>query len=341
MLSWLYSLVVAGRNKAFDLGVLRTTRVAVPVIAVGNLTVGGTRKTPLVEYLADYCLKKRRVAIISRGYKRRSKGVVVVSDGKSVKVDAMQGGDEPVQMARKFPAACVVVGESRVEAAAVAIQDLDAELLLLDDGFQHRYLARDLDIVVLDVERDILPGLLLPAGRMREPWSALRRANVVVWSKMETHDEALGLEERLSSWYSGPIVKTRYAVRSLRRAIDSMPVEADRLKDKKAIAFSGVGDHDGFVRTLKTYGFRIAGEMRFRDHHTYDSHDVESVAALLHRTGAEICLTTEKDAVRLAASPSIMNAIEELYFPQIVVEIIAGEEQLLAMVDACLEKGVN
>jgi len=183
-LSWLYGLVVRLRNRLFDSRVLKSAAADVPVISVGNLTAGGTGKTPLVEYIAGHFLTQgRKVGIVSRGYGRASRGVVVVSDGSSLRADARAGGDEPVQMARKYPAAAVVVGEKRVEAARCAIE-LGAEVLLLDDAFQHRYLRRDVDILVLDSRKDIREEPLLPSGLRREPLSSLRRADLVVMSRI-------------------------------------------------------------------------------------------------------------------------------------------------------------
>ena len=166
--AWLYAVPITLRNTLFDRGVLKQRAVNVPVISVGNLTVGGTGKTPLVEYIVRYLLALgRRVGVVSRGYKRRSKGVVVVSDGRELRVDARDAGDEPMQIASAFPQAIVVVGERRFDAAQEAVR-LGAEVIVVDDGFQHRYLKRDLNIVVVDSTNDVTAEALLPRRRAGE-----------------------------------------------------------------------------------------------------------------------------------------------------------------------------
>ena len=164
------------RNILFDVGVLPVTAVSVPVISVGNMTAGGTGKTPLVERIVEYLLLRgHRVAVVSRGYGRRSHGVIVVSDGKSVKVDAEHGGDEPVQMQGNSESVCHCRRAAR--AAGTAVTDLGARVIVLDDGFQHRYLKRDLNIVVVDA-RTVSQERLLPAGMRREWFSGVRRAGL-------------------------------------------------------------------------------------------------------------------------------------------------------------------
>ncbi|MBM2840054.1 MAG: tetraacyldisaccharide 4'-kinase, partial [Bacteroidetes bacterium] len=184
--SWLYGFIIYCRNKAFDWKLLDSVEVGVPVISVGNLTMGGTGKTPLVEYIVKLCLAKgRKVAVVSRGYKRESGGVVVVSDGKSLLANAAQAGDEPVQIAKKFPGAIVIVGERRVDAARMAIDEFGVNAIVLDDGFQHRFLRRDLDILVLDARKDLSRIPMIPAGERREPLASIKRANVVAFSRTD------------------------------------------------------------------------------------------------------------------------------------------------------------
>ncbi len=184
--SWLYGLAVTVRNLAYDKGWFRQETAGVPVVSVGNITAGGTGKTPLVEYLVRHLVASgKHPAILSRGYRRRSRGVVVVSDGKSMRSDAAMGGDEPVQMARKLATVPVVVAERRIAAARVAVRDFHADVLVLDDGFQHRSLKRDLNILIMDSRRDLVREPLLPVGLRREPLAAVRRANLVVLSKVD------------------------------------------------------------------------------------------------------------------------------------------------------------
>jgi tetraacyldisaccharide 4'-kinase len=175
--SLLYWLVSAVRNWFFDIGFLKSEKVSVPVISVGNISAGGVGKTPFIELLIDNSTTLGRLSVVSRGYGRKSAGTVVVSDGRGKIASVENSGDEPIQLALKFPKVIVVVDEQRVRGARKAIE-LGAEVILLDDGFQHRYLHRDLDIVLL-TSKEILKGdIMLPAGNRREPWKSDRKSVV-------------------------------------------------------------------------------------------------------------------------------------------------------------------
>jgi tetraacyldisaccharide 4'-kinase len=340
-LSFLYKLAVVCRNRAFDWGLLRSIDVGVPVISVGNMTVGGTGKTPLVEYITRYCLEKgRRVAIVSRGYKRDTKGVVIVSDGESLHVDARAGGDEPVQMARKFPLASVVVGERRVEAAKVAVGSLHSEVIILDDGFQHRYVKRDLDIVVASAGFVGFAGQMLPAGMNREPWSELHRAGLVALSNIDSLEDAERWKSHLSRWYKGPWMMFNHKLSDVKRLPDHTSVAFDTLKEKAVAAFSGIGNHVSFVDGLKKLGWIVREDMQFVDHHTYVESDVQRIVALMKDSSCDVCVTTEKDAMRLVDDQQIVEHFLKLYpflYTTIEVEIVEGEEVLRGLIDACLK----
>lgn len=341
-LAWLYALAMHMRNKLFDFGVLRVEDVGVPVISVGNLTVGGTGKTPLVEYIVAFLSEQnKRVAVVSRGYKRKSKGVVVVSDGNNLLVNASEGGDEPVQIARGFPQAIVVVGEKRVDAAKRAVE-LGAEIIVLDDAFQHRYLKRDLDIVVVDATSDLTNDAVLPAGSMREPLSGVRRANVVAFSKV---DEAVlsqsNLDSKLRSDFDGAFIKYRYRVQDVRRAHDDLSASLDVVRRMRLLAFSGIGRHEAFVHELKKKGFAPLSDMRFSDHHEFSEGDVATLASFAKAMNADACITTEKDIVRLRANreltKKLFDEIPVFYLP-IEVEIVEGKEVFHSLIERCMKQ---
>ena len=343
--SWLYGLVVYARNKAFDWGVLRVKRVRVPVISVGNLTAGGTGKTPLVEYLVSYLLStRRRVAVVSRGYGRRSTGVVVVSDGKTLLVDALGGGDEPVQIARKFPSACVVVGEKRVRAASMAIAQLGADVVVLDDGFQHRYLHRDLDIVVVDGRKDLALEPLLPAGVRREALSGLRRAQLLAISKVGSLSDARGVASGLARWYEGDVIAYRYRTEGVFRVHDQKPVVPGEIAGKPALAFSGTGDNEGFLREVEKLGCAVTKSIRFGDHHEYTANDLRVLSETMESSGAEFGITTEKDAMRLLACESTTTILlrnRPVYYIRIGVEVMLGEEAMIDWVRRTCTGGID
>ncbi|MER3524510.1 MAG: tetraacyldisaccharide 4'-kinase [Ignavibacteria bacterium] len=328
--AWLYSFAMAVRNWCFDVGVLQQHEAGVPVVSIGNLTVGGTGKTPLVEYIVGHLLASgRKPAVISRGYKRASKGVVIVSDGKRLRADAREGGDEPAQIAHKFPEAIVVVGERRTDAARVAVT-LGADVVVMDDGFQHRYLKRNLDIVVIDSRKDLLADAVLPAGRLREPLSSLRRAHLIAFSHVEN-----GVPERLprgvERYCAAPSIAFRYHIGTVRRATDGVEVSAEAVRRMHLVAFSGIGNHEAFVEQLRNERFTLAGELRFPDHHRYGALDMDLIAYTVKAFHADGLLTTEKDVVRLKADEAIARTLFETYtffYTTITVEIVRGEETL-------------
>ncbi len=340
--SWLYASLMICRNKGFDWGLIRSERVGVPVISIGNISMGGTGKTPLVEYVVRRCLAKgKRVAIVSRGYKRASKGVVVVSDGRTVLLDARQGGDEPVQMARKFPQAMVVVGEQRVGAAKVAAQRLGAEVVVLDDGFQHRYLHRDLDVVVLDSTRDVTVEPIFPAGRRREPLSGLQRARIVALSKVGLNSHPVDWTAKLNHWYSGPVIRYQYKTEMVFQASNHASLPIEHLRMKPALVFSGIGHHKGFIDQLESMGVPIKADVKFPDHYTYASGDGQVLIKKMDQSNSEVCITTEKDMMRLMANPELVETflnVHRVYYTRISVDIVDEEDAFLSMIDACVER---
>lgn len=331
-LAWMYGGVMQARNRLFERGLLKQHRVQVPVISVGNLSVGGTGKTPLVEYIVGHLLQRgRRVGVISRGYARRSKGVVVVSDGKTVMADARRGGDEPVQLAEKYRSAIVVVAERRVDAAHEAIR-LGADVLVMDDGFQHRYLARDLDIVVVNSMNNPVLDALLPAGRLREPITELRRAHIVALSHAD-EGEPEEIETALRPYFSGSFVRYCYRIREVVRASDGAVVALEAIRRMRLLAFSGVGNHEAFVHRLRREGFATLGEMRFADHHAFTEIDVHTLEAYTRALDADALITTEKDAVRLRAGGGrqLLEAVP-VFFVRINVELLGGSERLHTLI---------
>jgi tetraacyldisaccharide 4'-kinase len=337
-LSWLYGLAAAARNSAFDMGLIRRRRAAVPVIAVGNLTAGGTGKTPLVEYLTGrLAARGLSVAIVSRGYGRRSHGVVIVSRGGEILADAFAGGDEPVQIARKFPSASVVVGERRADAAAKAVTECGAEVIVLDDAFQHRSIERDLDILVIDAGTDFLRERLLPAGMRREWFSGLRRAGLIGFSRAVERDDP-AWAGALSRWSDA----RSFAYRTLIESFAMMPGNERRerasLVGMRVLAFSGIGNHGAFVASLRAEGVDVVADRRFRDHHIYSAKDLDGI--LEAAAAAEVCLTTEKDMVRLSADAGLMERIRRgvpFMYAVAGVAILRGEDLLEAAVSGVLK----
>ncbi len=277
-MSALFSAVVAARNALYDHGVLKQQRLLRPVVSVGNISVGGAGKTPFVILLAGLLRQHGlRVDVLSRGYGRKTSGVLVVNAGGA----PAQFGDEPLFIARRLPEVPVIVGESRYQAGLEAERRFESDVHLLDDGFQHRGLARDFDIVLLS-QRD-LDDRLLPSGRLREPLSSLARANAIVWSEP---GDIPSLPPSIPVW-------------RVRRQLE-IPSQSP----SKPFVLSAIAGPERFLRDLEGAGVHVAGHHTFRDHHAYTEADIRGLCREAGRAGADGFLTTEKDAVKLDALPA-------------------------------------
>lgn len=282
------------RGRAFDVGVLQVHHAPCPVVCVGNLTVGGSGKTPVVAALAaGLAARGESVAILSRGYGGRS-------DGRSRMIDVPDPavhGDEPAMLATMVPSCRVVVGPDRVESASLAVRE-GATVVLLDDGFQHRRLARDVDIVVVDGTRGFGNGFLLPRGPLREPPSALRRAHLVLVKDGSGPFREL-IAHGIRDLAEGvPVHDFRLAPRWLTSGDGSRePLEA--IREHAVAAISGIGNPQGFVAALRGLGARVVAELGFPDHHRYDAGDVRRAEDAARRAGAGVIVTTSKDFTKL------------------------------------------
>jgi len=320
LLSLVYRAGVGLRNFLYDTGILRAHRMTCPVISVGNIMVGGTGKTPMAIMLADM-LKGRgfRPAILSRGYggKRRGTGrAYVVSDGRGVLMGPEEAGDEPVLIARNVPDVPVIVARDRSHAGLLAVERFDADVLILDDGFQHRRLARDIDIVLLDGRRPFGNGFLLPRGGLREPRTALRRADTVIITSTGKADGLFPAGLSQASVFRG----RRRPVDLVRgREKDTCPLAC--LADKRICAFSGIARPDSFRRILDPLCGEVASFVPFPDHHVYTAGDVERIRKVSRDCGAQIMVTTEKDGIRLTRFPDFF---QDVYLLRIAMEVASS-----------------
>jgi tetraacyldisaccharide 4'-kinase len=298
------------RNAAYDHRLFGVYRPPVPVVAVGNLTAGGTGKTPVVAWITSYLrARQARPAILSRGYGRSSKGVRVVSDGEQLLTDAREGGDEPVQLARSFPDVPVVVGESRSDAAREALARFAPGVLLLDDAYQHRAIARDLNVLIVDGSRDLAAEAMLPAGRRREPLSALQRASVVVFTHADPVTGRAAGEETVRRWFAGPLLICTRAIGSFVDRRGSA-LETDQMTKERSLLVSGIGRPEQFERDILAQGITVAGHMRYRDHFRFTQEDVRAIATAAANAGVQRIVTTEKDMVRLMSVEGAMDMLE-------------------------------
>jgi tetraacyldisaccharide 4'-kinase len=324
------------RHIAYRRGWLKTRRLNRPVVSVGNLSVGGTGKTPLVILMARTLLAGgHRPCILTRGYRGRGgKGLIILEPGADRIADPRQVGDEPAALARALPSVPIIVSPDRLRAGRIGEQRFQATVHLLDDGFQHLALYRDLDVVLLDVTRSLSDLALLPAGRGREPFSALRRAHWVILTRTELAD-AGGLQGCVQALNpQARIFRCATKFAGLVEARSGRAEPQENLRRKKVTAFCGIGNPAAFFADLQGWGFRLVAESVFADHHVYSRQDLERVSALSRRAGAEAILTTQKDVMNL---PPDWNAAMPLFACCIHPEIeekMEFEQALLAEVEA-------
>lgn len=333
----LYVAGVALRNWFFDRGIFRSTDVGVPVISIGNIDAGGTGKTPLVELIVRKLASKgRKVAIVSRGYRRATKGLLVVNDGSPVAVQSSAVGDEPAQMASKLQGVTVVVDEDRVRGAHHAVSKLHADVVVLDDGFQHRALRRAVDIVLIPADKAIEPEWSLPAGNRREPIGSLQRATMVALSRCDNRDHFLAAKRAIATRTQKPIIGLSTRISAVRRATTKFSIDISGLRGKTVVAFSGIGTPEAFGRTLQSLGIELKAHTVFPDHHDYSESDLHSIAGLVAKHAADYVLTTEKDVMRLSSGGGHEGGFIEktpLFYVEIEQQVIEGEAELNSVLD--------
>jgi tetraacyldisaccharide 4'-kinase len=315
------------RLQAYARGWARVRRLPCRVISVGNLTLGGTGKTPLVEAIAALLQRHgRRVGVLSRGYGGRgARSPLVVSDGRRRLASAEAAGDEPVLLAEHLPGVPVVVGRDRYAAGLLAVRRFALDTVVLDDGFQHVQLARDLDILALDATRPFGSARLFPRGDLRERPAALARADVIVLTRWtpNTPPAALALSRSTPLFYSW---HEPLAVRVLGNG-EMLPLAA--LTEERLLAFCGIGNPESFRRLLLELGAGLVAFATFPDHHAYAPAELAKLAQTAKAQGARALITTEKDGVRLRRLQPLPYEVWELCLRASLVEPQAGWEACL------------
>jgi tetraacyldisaccharide 4'-kinase len=332
-------------------GVLPVERVAAPVISVGNITAGGTGKTPLVEWLARAAAREgRRVCILTRGYGRPEAGKrVVVSDGERVLAGAREAGDEPRLLAenlRGLPVA-VVSDANRVAAALWASENLRSEVFILDDGFQHLRIARDLNILTLDATDPWGGGRLLPRGRLREPLGEMKRADLIVVTRAEVAGDVEDLRTRATSLSGGrPVLVARTATLRITPLVAPPFETTDGAHDTNDLsqtllagipqplaAFCAIGNPQAFFAHARREGLTLEHTRAFADHHAYTQRDVDACVREALRCGARGLLTTAKDAVKLRA----LDFVLPCYVLEVTLEF-DDEQRMRAVLNECISR---
>ena len=348
-LGCLFAAVVALRYLLYRAGVLRRYPLGVQVISIGNVTAGGTGKTPVTEIFArTLAAEGRKVAILSRGYRRKEapwwqrlftqviEKPLVVSDGRRVLLDAAVGGDEPYMLASNLPGVAVVVDRNRVKAGRYAVKRFGCDTIILDDGFQYQRLKHSIEVVLVDSTNPFGNGRMLPRGVLREPARNLRRADIIFLTKCRGDVSAVKEEIRRYN-RDAEIVECNHAPRSLKDVWSREEYPLDWLKGKTVCTLSGIASPKGFENSLRGLGAKVVWCERYADHHRYDSSEVLYALNRTADMGADALVTTEKDAVRF---PRFETAPVRCLYLRIAIEILAGGESFDQIINRiCFRKG--
>lgn len=303
-----YDLITKSRNFLYDRGIFKTVKMPVPVIAVGNITAGGTGKTPFVIALAEFLSQSGyRVAVVTRGYRRQSKGQVIISNGKQILATPSQAGDEPYLIAEKLPGTVVIADTDRTAAARTAIDNFRCDVIVADDAFQHRRLGRKLNIVLWDSRTPPEHEHLLPFGRLRESWRGLQRADLLVFAKS---DNVIADQKTFLLKYNS---RMQFCAAPLTISglgdLSGKMVSATDVAGKIVLAFCGLGNHAQFEATVQKLHPAQIIFRRFPDHHKYSATDLRQLLALAEHYRCDFLLTTEKDAVNLPEPEAVSSKI--------------------------------
>lgn len=333
--SKIFGAVVWLRMWFYRIGVLRRWPLGCQVISVGNVTAGGTGKTPVVEIFARELTRQgRKVAILSRGYRRKEKPFLqrifsdkidpplVVSNGRHVLLDSETGGDEPYMLASNLPGVVVLVDRNRVKSGRYAIRKFGCDTLILDDGFQYQKLKHSRDIVLVDKTNPFGNGNMLPRGVLREAAKNIRRADFIFITKSDGN--ATALRQRIRQYNRhAEIIECRHAPQRLKNVYAQGDQELSWLNGKKVLALSGIAVPQSFENFLRGYGAQLVDCARYADHHRYAAEEVIQVINRAADLGCDAMITTEKDAVRF---PKLSNTDVPVYYLRIEIEILNGAE---------------
>ena len=330
-LSEIFGFAVKKRNQLYDSGKIKAVACPVPVFSIGNISVGGSGKTPFARMLCELLLDAgHRPAIVGRGYKRKSKGEVVVSDGVNILSDWQSAGDEMFMLAESLKVP-VIVHDKKYLAARSACKLLDIDCIIVDDGFQHRKLKRDLDIVLIDKKTIDMP-YLLPYGRLREPLSSLNRADVVCLPNLEYNfkEVALFINPKAQVINFEIQMRTPYLASG-----DFQYADINLIMNSPCIALTGIANPDRFTTSLENLNIKVVKHFKFPDHHNFSAKDITGIIEFCKGSGLSTIATTEKDKVRLAQHWEGLrnNNIECLIFP-IEMKITKGLAEFKELIES-------
>ena len=340
--SSVYKAIVQLRIRLYDSGMFRRVPMGCQIISIGNVTVGGTGKTPMVEKLAkELSAQGRKVAILSRGYRKKEKTFFqklhsrlenpitelpprVVSDGEKLLLDCEMSGDEPYMLAVNLPNVIVLVDKDRVKSARYAIRQFKCDTLLLDDGFQYQKLQHRLDLVLVDRSNPFGNGNVLPRGILREPVKNLKRAQFICITKAR-HGDTEALKQAIRKLNSNAyIMECNHEPCALLAAFSREQHPLKKLNNMKIVALSGIASPQSFEKSLENLGANIISRARFADHHRFSQQELLDIVNSAKELEADAIITTEKDAVRMIR---LDRCDVPIYFVRIELRFISGEEE--------------
>lgn len=339
LLSWVYLLLYLLRNFLYSIGILKTQNLKkdfpkAKVISIGNITVGGTGKTPWAIFLADKISKSGRgVAILTRGYGRKSSGQIILDEKNKRQKNWWEVGDEPYLMASKLNGVPIIVNVDRAQAGLSALQNYKAEILILDDGFQNKSIKKDLEIVIIDATNPFGNFKLLPAGILREPTKNLKRADLLILNKVGQNTSKQKLLSYLKGILKAPLIESQYETNHFINVDSEEAIPTEQLKGKRGLAFCGIANPYSFVDSLKQLQIPVAATKFFPDHYVYRERDMLDLVEEGLNQKVGFLVTTEKDKVRL---PKV-NPKLPIYALKMEVKITQGEEILEQKLKQVLE----
>lgn len=323
-LSWAYRASVYFRNKGYDLGYLKQAMPDGPlIISIGNIVAGGTGKTPVTLLICDALIEEIPVAILSRGYRSEAERALdsfVLSHGNGPEYPVHMCGDEAYILARRLLGAYIIVGKNRCRSAEMATE-MGAQLLIIDDGMQHRRLARHYEIVVMDAADPFGQGYHLPRGLLREPPKALARADLIILNGATDAEHLSLIKQQIRHYTNAPLIETKMV---MEKVVNTEGVDIGGLKGKNVGLLCGIGNPDSFVKTVKEAGADVVEKLIVGDHRSISPNRLIQFAARCYNKGADCLVCTEKDFVKL---PSLKNLILPIVCVEAQLEIINGRDQ--------------
>lgn len=311
-----FVFIVKLRNLLFDKNVLKSDSVSAKIISVGNINIGGSGKTPLVIFLANLLKNEgKKIGVLSRGYGRKSKGYLLVSDGKKIHADASTCGDEIILTANECEVPCAV-SEKRIDGAKKLVSDQHVDVIVLDDAFQHRWIKRDVDLLICEqrflISPDFFDHYLLPAGSMREPFSAIERADAVIINRKFSQPREIP-DDVNKYFVNKKIFNSFYSARGFIDIKRKTEYKLSEFEGQKSLVVCGVANPYSFFTALKQTNVDTENYLVFRDHKFYTEKEIQKIRKMFYATNSHSVVTTQKDAVKLSAYQDELDDIDIFY----------------------------